>query len=100
MTIEKAKKFFVSLLSAHPARDWLLILFFAAFLLVFELAYAGYLFYGIQSGGIVGTADTAVEVAPSVTAKDLEKVLEVYRVRKTDFETRNFKLPPLSDPAR
>ncbi|OGG44347.1 hypothetical protein A2841_01000 [Candidatus Kaiserbacteria bacterium RIFCSPHIGHO2_01_FULL_48_10] len=100
MNTERIKTFFTSLLLARPARDWLLVLMVGTALLLCEIAYAGYLFYGIQSGGIVGAPDAAIEVTPTVTAADMEKVLVEYRDRKTDFDTRNFNLPPLSDPAR
>ncbi len=98
--IQRLFAFFISLRATHPARHWLLVLLFAGFLLLCEFAYAGYLFYGIRSGSIVGTADMSAISTTTVTGADIEKVLVLYRARKNDLDTKNFNLPPLSDPAR
>ncbi|MBX9765326.1 hypothetical protein K2X83_01660 [Patescibacteria group bacterium] len=87
---EKIQKFFVSLITPNPARDWaialvLLLLFFFGL-----VGYAGYLFVGIRAGTIVGKAEAVSAVLPNVSRADLMNTLEVYRVRRANFESGQF----------
>jgi hypothetical protein len=87
---EKIQKFFVSLITPSPARDWaialvLLLLFFFGL-----VGYAGYLFVGIRAGTIVGEAEPVSAVLPNVSRADLMNTLEEYRVRRANFESGQF----------
>jgi hypothetical protein len=87
---ERIVKFFVSLVTPSPARDWTisLVLLIAFFLSL--VAYAAYLFIGIRQGTIVGNAPEIVQVLPNVSRADLMNTLEVYRVRRANFESGDF----------
>ena len=100
MNLSDIKKTSFSLLRPHPARDWAIVFFIALILFAVNAIYAGYLFFGMRSGAIVGTAEITVEAPPSVTREKIESVLGIYRVRKTEYENNARELPPLPDPAR
>ncbi len=83
-----------------PARDWFVILCLTILLFVACVSYAGYLFLGIQGGTIVGTVSTERPPLPSVSRADLTKTLETYRIRKANYDARNFPRPALVNPSK
>ena len=93
-------EFTLSFLTPHPARDWLIALSLSIAVFLACASYAGYLFWGIRAGTIVGSAPTDRPVLPKVSRADLANTLEAYRVRKANYDARNFPRPVLTNPAK
>lgn len=87
---EKIQKFFVSLITPSPARDWSIALALLLLLFAGLVGYAGYLFVGIRAGTIVGEAPAVSGVLPNVSRADLMNTLEIYRIKRTKFESGEF----------
>ena len=88
--MEKIQKFFVSLVTPSPARDWTIALVLLLLSFFALLGYAGYLFVGIRAGTIVGEAEPVSAVLPNVSRADLMNTLVEYRVRRATFESGSF----------
>ncbi len=84
----------------NPARDWYAVLLIAIALLIVEIAVGVFFFVGIRSGQIVGSAEGAGESMSTVTRGEVSATLDLYRVRQTNYEARNFPRPALKDPSR
>ncbi|MES2134695.1 MAG: hypothetical protein V4449_00425 [Patescibacteria group bacterium] len=90
--------FFASSMQPNPERHWFLVLVIALVPFLFFIAYAGYIFFGIQSGLIVN-ANVASFPAQVVTSDEIDSVLTSYRIRKAMYDA-NSELPlPIVDPA-
>ena len=87
---EKIQKFFVSLITPSPARDWAIALVLLLIVFFGLVGYAGYLFIGIRAGTIVGEAEAVSGLLPSVSRDDLMNTLEAYRIRRANFESGQF----------
>ncbi len=94
------KEFALSFVTPLPSRDWFVILSLSILLCIGCVSYAGYLFFGIRTGTIVGAAQSDRPVLPKVSRADLTKTLEAYRVRKANYEARNFPRPALTNPSK
>lgn len=82
-----------------PARDWLIALVVLIALAIFLLGYSGYTFWSVQTGGFVEPKITLTPT-PKVTRAELTSLLERYRERRENFQTQNFDVAGLTDPAR
>ena len=93
-------EFFSSFHRPHPARDWLIVVFFAIVALLFGVGLAAYLFLEVQTGSLV-SASAEVPRAPIPVTKDaIKTVVETYQVRATNFVNKSFPGVNLSDPRR
>ncbi|MBY0539610.1 hypothetical protein K2P56_04245 [Patescibacteria group bacterium] len=88
--METFQKLFSSFITPFPARDWAIALILLIALFVGLVSYAAYLFMGIRAGTIVGEAPTISGVLPNVSRADLMNTLEVYRIKRTKFESGEF----------
>lgn len=87
-----------SIATPHPARDWSIALVIIVMTFVGFVAYAGYLFVGIRWGGLTGESSIQSVSPPTITRGELDSALETYRVRRANFESRNFGIPGVTDP--
>lgn len=94
------KDFALSFVTPLPARDWFLVLGIFIMTFIAGVSYAGYLFLGIRAGTIVGSVEADHPVLPVVSKSDLAKTLDAFRVRKANFDARNFPRPALSNPSK
>jgi|CXWL01.1.fsa_nt_gi hypothetical protein len=94
------KEFALAFVTPLPARDWFVILCLTLLLFIGCVSYAGYLFIGIRGGTIIGSAQSDRPVLPKVSRADLTKILDTYRVRKANYEARNFPRPTLTNPSK
>ncbi len=99
-SLNSLSQFVASFTRPHPARDWLLV--FAVGLVVFValVVFAVYVFIGIRSGRIVGTAEGEAPKLPHVSREEIQTTVERYEARKTIFEAGTYVVPDLDDPAR
>lgn len=90
--------FFKSLTHPNPGRDWsfTLTLVIAVFLLF--ASYAGYIFFGIQSG-LIASRNAIAFPAQTVTGEEIQSVLESYRARKANYDAHIEPVLPVTDPA-
>lgn len=91
--------FLNSLKNPHPSRDWLIALSTAALVLAVFLGIAIFLFLGIRSGIVVGSAEGKIPASPTVTRGELKVVVEAYQKKELNFGAKNYPTPKLSDPA-
>lgn len=89
-----------ALMRPHPQRDWVIISVVLALVFIYMLVSASYLFWGIRSGRIVGVGNPETPAQPKVTRGEIQEVLDVYQVRRTNFDAKNFPERTLVDPAR
>ena len=88
--MDKVQQFFSSLITPLPARDWAIALTLLIALFVGLVGYAAYLFTGIRAGTIVGEAPAVSGVLPNVSRADLMNTLEIYRIKRTNFDLGEF----------
>lgn len=82
----------------YPGRDWAIVAGIALVLLFSGLAFAGYLFWSVQTGAII-SASQEVPRAPIPVSRDaIKKVLETYGARATNYAAQNFVGVNLADP--
>ncbi len=84
----------------HPQRDWVLISVVLCVIFVYMLVSAGYLFWGIRSGRIVGVGNPETPAQPKVTRGEIREVLDIFEARRTNFDAGNFPERTLVDLAR
>lgn len=96
--MEKLNAFIRSLGTPYPLRDWFTIVLSALFLGVLAIAVAGYLFFGIQTGSLVGAETVAREMPSPVSRAEMKKSIDTYTERAVNYEAKNFPFEPLSDP--
>lgn len=84
------QQFFSSLVTPFPARDWMIALVLLIIFFIGLVSYAAYLFVGIRAGTIVGEAPAVSGVLPNVSRADLMNTLEIYRIKRTKFESGEF----------
>lgn len=88
--MDKLQHFFSSLITPFPARDWAIALGLLIALFVGLVSYAAYLFMGIRAGTIVGEAPAVSGGLPNVSRADLMNTLEIYRIKRTNFDSGEF----------
>lgn len=67
--------------------------------MVLLLAGATYLFFGVQSGSIIGDTSSDLPSAPRVLRSELADAVERYEDRRINFEAGSFSVPDVSDPS-
>ncbi len=87
--------FFRSFTRPYPDRDWTLVLSVALLGFLAATIFATYLFWGIRSGTIIGNAAGTPIVSQNVSRADMQSVIDAYRIRKANYEARNFSVPVL-----
>lgn len=90
MTPNNIKELLMSLGRPFPARDWTIAMSVVVLVFLILVAYASYLFIGLRWGNLTGVANSTPEKEEVVTRGELTSVLEIYRVRKANFESGNF----------
>ena len=84
------EKFFVSLLTPYPARDWFIALVLLFLLFLGLVGYAGYIFWDIKTGTVAPENQEVKTALPNVSRGDVGRMLEAYRTRLDNFQKRNF----------
>jgi hypothetical protein len=91
-------KFFQGMTRPYPGRDWVIILGVVGGLSVSGIAFAAYIFLGVQTGSIVsGTTNTPRAPIP-VSRDAIKTVLDTYQIRANNFASKTFPAVDLSDP--
>lgn len=88
------------LTNPYPMRDWYIAFFIALVAFGVLIGIALYLFIGIQSGAIIVPQEAAQKPPLNVSRESLTDTLEVYEERALNFETSNYPIPNIPDPAR
>ena len=99
-SINDTLEFLRSFMRPHPQRDWVIISVVLAIIFIYMLVSAGYLFWGIRSGRIVGVGHPETPSQPKVTRGEMREVLDVFEARRTNFDAGNFPERTIVDPAR
>lgn len=87
-----------SLLTPYPARDWAIVVSIAGIVLVLGFGLAAYTFWGIQTGSLIeAVGDTPVQPVP-VSHEVLDKVINAYSDRITNYQAKNFPAYIVNDP--
>lgn len=86
------------LVHPNPGRDWLIVLGLGLVTVLAGVGLAVYLFWGIQTGSIIG--GTSAQLAPPVpiSRATLKKVLDAYQLRAANYTGANFPVFNLTDP--
>lgn len=80
-----SNNFSAALLQPNPERDWFIVLSIAFVPFIFFISYATYLFFSVQSS-LTLDKTTAAFPAETITAEEIQSVLETYRSRKARYE--------------
>lgn len=91
--------FFTSFKEPRPPRDWIVILCLIFAVLIALVGWAIFLFLGIRSGAIIGSAEGQEVATPTVTRGELQEALDHYQKKEANFDARNYPTPSLSDPS-
>jgi len=92
--------FLKTLTRPFPIRDWYIVLGVSGAAAVILVGLSIYLFVGIQSGFIIAPHGGESVQTVNVSRESLNNVIEKYKVRTLNFETGNYPVPDVSDPAR
>ncbi len=82
----------------YPGRDWAIVAGVSLVLMLCGLAFAGYLFWGVQTGAIISAAQQVPRAPIPVSRDAIKKVLETYSARATNYAAQNFVGVNLTDP--
>lgn len=82
----------------HPLRDWVVVASILFVIFIIVIVFATYMFLGIRTGRIVGTAPVEIPSAPKVTRGEIKEVLDEYELRRVNFDAGNFPERTFSDP--
>lgn len=96
--MDTLNSFLRSLGTPYPLRDWFVIVVCASMCGIASVAIAGYLFFGIQTGSLVGAETVAKELPSPVSRAEMKKSVEIYTERAVNYEAKNFPFEQLSDP--
>ncbi|MEK9176866.1 MAG: hypothetical protein AAB923_01075 [Patescibacteria group bacterium] len=96
--LTRVRSFFASFTRPYPARDWFIVLIAVIAVFLGSVLFAGYLLYGIRSGGIIDALVPEAPPQPSITKTSITEIVEMYRARRVNFEAHNLPILPLKDP--
>ena len=83
----------------YPRRDWMTVLGVCSIIGIILIGFAGYIFFGIQTGSLVAASvPEGVVPAPSVSRAQMTKVLAEYGQRATNYNAQNIPTYTLFDP--
>lgn len=98
MNLEQLIAFGKSLGSPHPARDWMLALSLAVLVGFGVIGYAGYFYFGITTGNLIGAGSEVRPQPVSLTKGKLDQLIETYQTRLVDFEAGALPTFKVADP--
>lgn len=87
-----------SLGTPYPARDWALILLLATLLCIGHIAFAAYLFVGVQTGSILSGTTRIPEPPRAISREAIKLAIESYQVRAANYAAKNFTTVRVIDP--
>jgi len=99
MSVGSFKEWLSSLGRPYPARDWMLVLSACALILLALLAWAGPLFFSIESGSAYVVGEPSPERSVKMTRSDVQNVLDTYTARSVNYAAHNIAMPHVVDPA-
>lgn len=82
----------------YPARDWALVAALTLIVALSGVGFAGYLFWGVQTGTIIAAAQEVPRAPIPVSRAAIVEVLETYQARATNYAAKNFVGVNLIDP--
>lgn len=91
-------EFFRALARPYPSRDWLIALI-ALFFLFLALAFYGvYLYFGVETGSLLGSTNANPASVIKVTKADIQNVVAAYNARIVNWNAHNISAPNVADP--
>lgn len=89
-----------TLITPHPVRDWLFILFITLAASLVLMGISLYFYIGIRSGNIVGAPNTEAGRVPGISRAALDDTVSKYETRRVNYDAGNFAIPSIADPSR
>jgi hypothetical protein len=99
MTLSRYLKWLSALVAPNPARQWLLILALSALVFVALFAWAGIVFYSVESGSAYLVATPPAGKTIRITHAEVQNVLDTYQARSINYSVGNIAVPKVTDPA-